>query len=335
MPPMASGSAIPPADQEFLAALVHRGWLDREQARAVLAAPAPATALQEAGGWDAKQLAWLRRTRGMQAPEVPGYRIGERLGVGGTAEVWAAQREKDFARVALKIQLPALARDPVATQRFVEEAKVLQSLALPGLVRCHRAFRFLGLCILELERVAGRTLEEELAEGRTYSEHEALAIVLQAARTLEGLREAGVVHRDLKPGNLMLGADGQVKLIDLGFAGRGADARAAAGTTLGTPAYLAPEQARGEHDLDARADIYSLGATLYHLVIGRLPFEAANDEEMLRKQVLAGLDGAALKGGRVSPTLHYFLEKMMAKDREVRYATPAALAEDLEAHLAR
>ncbi|MDA1260507.1 MAG: serine/threonine-protein kinase [Planctomycetota bacterium] len=332
---MGSASAHPQADQEFLAALVHRGWLGREQARTVLEAATLAEGLQAAVGWDSKQQSWLRRTRGMQTPEIPGYRIGERLGAGGTAEVWAAQREKDFARVALKIQLPALARDPIATQRFVEESKVLQSLELPGVVRCFRAFRFLGLCILELERVAGRTLEEELADGRAYAEREALAIVLQVARTLEGLRQAGVVHRDLKPGNLMITADGKVKLIDLGFAGRGADVKAAAGTTLGTPAYLAPEQARGDSDLDARADIYSLGATLYHLVFGRLPFEASNDEEMLRKQVLAGLDGSALKGGRVSPALHYFLEKMMAKDREVRYPTPAALALDLEAHLAR
>lgn len=332
---MAPGSAFSPADQEFLALLVHRGWLSREQARSVLAAPALEAALAAAAGWDAKQQAWLRRTRGMQQPEIPGYKIGEKLGAGGTAEVWAAQREKDFSRVALKIQNPALARDPVATQRFLDEARVLQDLALPGVVRCQRAFRFLGLCVLELERVAGRTLEEELAAGRRFEEREALAIVLQVARALEGLREAGVVHRDLKPGNLMLAAGGAVKLIDLGFAGRGADPAQAAGTTLGTPAYLAPEQARGAGDLDARADIYSLGATLYHLVFGRLPFDAVDDAEMLRKQVLAGLDGATLKGGRASPALHYFLEKMMAKDREVRYPTPAALAEDLAAHLAR
>ena len=315
--------------------LVHRGWLGREQARSALASPSLTEGLRAAAPWDEKQLAWLRRTRGMQAPEIPGYRMGERLGVGGTAEVWAAQREKDFGRVALKIQLPAMARDPLATQRFVEEAKVLQAISLPGVVRCLRAFRFLGLCILELERVAGRTLEEHLAQGRAFEEREALAIVLQVARTLEGLREAGIVHRDLKPGNLMLASDGAVKLIDLGFAGKGAEAPGVAGVTLGTPAYPAPAQARGEAGLDARADIYSLGATLYHLVLGRLPFEAENDEEMRRKEVLAGRDGSALKGGRASPALHYCLEKMKAKEREGRKATPAALAQDLEAHLAR
>lgn len=325
-------------DQEFLAQLVHAGWIPRSAVPGLLPAAERgelAAALQSARGWDAQQVEWLRRTRAMTAPAIPGYVMGERLGSGGTADVWAAQRQKDFSRVALKIQKPALALDPVATQRFLAEARTLQSIQHPAIVRGLRAFRFLGLCVLELERVSGRTLEEWLAEGHTFSEREALAIVLQVARALEGLRAAGLVHRDLKPGNVMLARDGAVKLIDLGFAGRGMEGAAGAGATLGTPAYLAPEQARGEGDLDARADVYSLGATLYHLVIGRLPFDAADDQEMLRKQVLAGLDGGALKGGRVSPALHYFIEKMMAKDREVRYATPAHLAADLEAHLAR
>ncbi len=334
---MTARAAEAAGDAEFLAQLVHAGWLERAAVPGILAAAAETSldqALAAAGGWDAQQLAWLRRTRAMAAPEIPGYVLGERLGAGGTAEVWAAQRQKDFSRVALKIQRPALARDPLATQRFLEEARILQRIQHPAIVRGLRAFRFLGLCVLEMERVPGQTLEELLAAGHRFSEAEALAIVLQAARALEGLRAAGLVHRDLKPGNIMLARDGSVKLIDLGFAGRGMQGAAGDGATLGTPAYLAPEQARGEGDLDARADVYSLGATLYHLVIGRLPFDAADDQEMLRKQVLAGLDGGALKGGLASPALHYFIEKMMAKDRDVRYATPAALAADLEAHLA-
>ncbi len=335
---MAGAPPISAQDQQFLAQLVHAGWLGREGAQRVMESvgQAPfADLLRQAGGWDAQNLEWLRRTRGMTAPEIPGYVIGEKLGSGGTADVWAAQREKDFARVALKIQKPALSRDPTATRRFLAEAKILQRIQHPGIVRGTRAFRFLGLCVLEMERVPGSTLEEMLTNGAAFGEREALAIVLQVARALEGLRAAGMVHRDLKPGNIMLARDGQVRLIDLGFAGKEADDTDTAGTTLGTPAYLAPEQARGAGDLDARADIYSLGATLYHLVIGRLPFDATDDQEMLRKQVLAGLDGGALKGGRVSPALHYFIEKMMAKDRDVRYPTPAALAEDIEAHLAR
>ncbi len=335
---MAEDRTAPDGDQAFLALLTHRGWLTREQAAAVLRAAAERPfdeALLEVTGWSPAKLAHLRRTDAMQRPEIPGYDVEARLGVGGTAEVFRARRRKDFRRVALKVLRPDLARDPVASRRFLEEARLLKELDVPGVVRGHRVLRFLDTLVLDMEYVPGRTLEEMLAEGHEFDEREALGIVLGVARALEGLREHGLVHRDLKPGNVMVTRDGEVALIDLGFAARAGAADEGEGTTLGTPAYLAPEQARGQADLDSRADVYSLGATLYHLLVGRLPFDAEDDEEMLRKQVLEGLSGKALKDGRVSPTTHYFLEKMMAKDRAVRYPTPAALVEDLEAHLAR
>ncbi len=337
--------AVPQSEQEYLALLVHRGFLDREQAMAVLDAARGGrgvdAALVAVLGWEAARVRYLRRTRAMQEPEIPGYEVGERLGAGGTSEVYAARRLRPLPGrppgegVALKILRPDLARDSLATRRFLEEAKLLLRLRLPGIVRGHRVFRFLGTYLLDMEQVRGRTLEEYLAEGRVFTEDEALDIVVQAARALDGLRQEGVLHRDLKPGNLMLDQEGRVRIIDLGFAGRGLEGTAGTGSTLGTPAYLSPEQARGEADLDVRADIYSLGATLYHLVVGRLPFDGADDAEVMRKQVLASLDGTALKGRRISPSLHYFIEKMMAKDREVRYATPAELAEDIAAHRAR
>ncbi len=232
--------------------------------------------------------------------------------------------------MALKVLLPGLARDAAAVNRFLEEGKLLQRLDHPAIVKGHRVFKFVDTYVLEMDFVPGKTLLEYQDDGGAFDEDGALSVVLQVARALESMREAGVVHRDLKPGNLMIDREGRVKLIDLGFAGAGMEGRANADTTLGTPAYLAPEQAMGEDDLDARADIYSLGATLYHLVVGALPFEGETDEEVLRKQILAGLSGKALKGGDVSPRLHYIIEKMMAKDREVRYASPAELIADIE-----
>jgi serine/threonine protein kinase len=322
------------ADQEFLALLVHRGFLPRERAVAVLQAAGVAgfeAALAAETGWGDDKVAFLRRTRGLAEPEIPGYRVERRVGVGGTAEVFAARRLQDHRRVALKILMPGLAADAAAVARFLEEAKLLQRLDHPAIVRGHRVFKFVGTYVLEMDFVAGSTLLECHEAGREFDEDEALDIVLQVARALEAMRAAGVVHRDLKPGNLMIDAKGEVKLIDLGFAGAGMEGRASGDTTLGTPAYLAPEQAMGQDDLDARADIYSLGATLYHLVVGALPFEGESDEEVLRKQILAGLSGKALKGVRVSPRMHYFIEKMMAKDREVRYASAAELIADIEA----
>ncbi|TAH38928.1 MAG: serine/threonine protein kinase [Planctomycetota bacterium] len=325
-------------DQEFLALLVHRGFLDKAQALRVLARTdndgfEPALAGETR--WDASRIAYLRRTRAMSEPDIPGYVVERRLGAGGTSEVFAARCKADGRAVALKILRPALAADPLAVRRFLDEARLLQRLTHPAIVRGARVFKFMDTYVLEMERVSGRTLDEHLADGRTFDEDTALSLVMQVASALEYMRQQGVVHRDLKPGNLMIDGAGRVKIIDLGFAGRGLEGRADACSTLGTPAYLSPEQARGQDDLDCRSDIYSLGATLYHLVIGRLPFEGGDDSEILRKQVLEGLNGAALKGRSVSPSLHYFIQKMMAKEREVRYPTPAELTEDIEAHRSR
>jgi eukaryotic-like serine/threonine-protein kinase len=325
-------------DQEFLAMLVHRGFLLRDDAMRVLKMTSEGCfedALSAVTGWDINKIEYLRRTRGLQTPEIPGYEIVRKLGEGGTSEVFGARRLKDFARVALKILRPGLALDAVAVRRFMEEAKMLKQLKVKAVVRGHRVFRFLGTYILEMDWVGGRTLEEFLADGQTFEEQRALTIVVQTARALEEMKKEGLVHRDLKPGNIMIDKSDKVTLIDLGFAGEGMVGRVDEESTLGTPAYLAPEQARGESDLDSRADIYSLGATLYHLVLGQIPFQAGTDQEMLRAQVLESLNGAALKGTEVSPSLHYFIEKMMAKDRDSRYASAADLAEDIEAHVSR
>jgi serine/threonine-protein kinase len=106
---------------------------------------------------------------------------------------------------------------------------------------------------------------------------------------LAWLAEQGVIHRDIKPGNIMLGSDGTLKLIDLGFAGKPQEGAAEGATTVGTVRYLSPEQARGGA-ADMRSDIYSLGVTLFHLVVGRLPFESSDDQEVLRMQVMASLN---------------------------------------------
>jgi serine/threonine protein kinase len=141
------------------------------------------------------------------------------------------------------------------------------------------------------------------------------------------------VHRDVKPGNILWTAGRRAVLIDLGFAVEAGGA--AADLVAGTAAYIAPEQAQGQAGLDARADIYSLGATLYHLVTGSLPFEGRTSEEIVARQVLDALSSEAIRARALSQQLHYFIEKMMAKEREIRFQSPAQLAEEIEAHLAQ
>jgi serine/threonine-protein kinase len=150
----------------------------------------------------------------------------------------------------------------------------------------------------------------------------------------------GLVHRDVKQGNILWDADTErAVLIDLGFAARKDDAQVSSAvsrdeTTVGTVHYISPEQARGAGELDVRADIYSLGATLYHLVTGSLPFEGGSGEEVVAKQVLQELSSDKFRALQLSPQIHYFIEKMMAKEKEIRFQTPQQLATEVAAHLA-
>ncbi len=144
------------------------------------------------------------------------------------------------------------------------------------------------------------------------------------------------MHRDVKPGNIMLCDDDRAVLIDLGFAVSAQRPESKeSDTTAGTVHYISPEQARGQQSLDVRADIYSLGATLYHLVTGSLPFEGATHEEVMAKQVLEALSGEAIRALRLSPQVHYFIEKMMAKEKEIRFQNPRELIDEVESYLAQ
>ena len=166
--------------------------------------------------------------------------------------------------------------------------------------------------------------------GGPFPEPLALEIILQAARALEYLHQQGLVHRDVKPGNLLVTRANTVKLCDLGFAvAAGKDA-----SHSGTVQYLAPEQAIGESRLDTRADIYALGVTLFQLTMGKLPFDGSTDEEQLSKRVFDELRAKELKGIGVSQHLHYFIQKMMAREKDIRYQTPADLIADIEESLA-
>ncbi len=326
-----------PEDVQFLALLVHRGHLPREGAEAVLARLKEGVpldrALVETAGLSPEEVARLRRTRAGEIPEIPGYEIQARLGTGGTADVFRAVERKTGRTLALKVLRPDKARHEPTRKAFIAEAKLLQRLEHPGLVRGFGVARYKNLFFNRLELVDGHTLLELLDEGRAFEEDVALRILLEVAETLAYLAGEGVVHRDVKPGNIMLSSNGQVKLIDLGFAAGDSEAPAESDTTVGTPEYLSPEQARGGA-ADMRSDIYSLGVTLFHLVVGKLPFESSDDREVLRMQIMDSLSSPELKSRGFSAHLHYFIEKMMAKNREDRYQSWTELIEDIRGQLA-
>lgn len=324
-------------DVEFLALLAHRGLVPRERAQALSTALKGGADLDELLerelGWSAAQIQKLRRTRAGEIPELPGYEILGRLGTGGTADVFKARELATQRLLALKVLKPAATAHEPTRKSFIAEARLLERLDHPGLVRCFGVARSGNVYFSRLELIDGATVLELLDAHKRFDEEQALRIVLGAAEALRYLGESGVVHRDVKPGNLMLAKDGRVVLIDLGFAAPGA-ARSSEDSTVGTVAYLSPEQARGGAVADIRSDIYSLGISLFHVVVGRLPFQGSDDREVLRKQVMESLSSPELKGRGISPHVHYFIEKMVAKEAGARYQSWSELIEDVRAQLA-
>ncbi|MFO1077869.1 MAG: serine/threonine-protein kinase [Planctomycetota bacterium] len=321
------------AETKLLAMLVHRGLVTPAAARDAVASGRIAARLVELGACTREQWDHWQRTEGGTRPVLSRYDLGELLGEGGVGRVFAATDKTDGRAVALKVLRDELAGDRAQADRFVKEARLLMELDHPHLVKGMRVAREGGAIFFAMEVVPGRCLQDILAEQQRLDEESALQIVVEVAAALEAMHARGLVHRDVKPGNVLWSEERGAVLIDLGFAvERGADAPGA--TTAGTVHYIAPEQARG-NQIDERADIYALGATLYHLVTGSLPFEGRTSEEVLAKQVLESLSGEPIRALQLSPQLHYFLEKMMAKEPELRFQDTAHLRTEIEAFLAQ
>lgn len=319
-------------DFRFLAKLVHRAHITREAAEPLLprlkAGENLNGLLECLDGWDTDRVAKMRRTDAGENPEIPGHEILGTLGVGGTAEVFRAKEKKGGKLLALKILSAAYASNPVEVKAFIDEARLLERMDHPGLVKGYGPAKADGTYLSRMEVVEGQTLQEYLDGGHMFDEEGALRIVLEAGEVLSYMAEEGFVHRDVKPGNIMLSNSGRVKLIDLGFCAQ-QDSKDAEGAARGTVQYLSPEQAEGGAQADPRSDIYALGVTLYQLAIGSLPFEGEHDEEVLRRHVMERLSSPELKSRGHSPHLHYFIEKMMSKDAELRYQSWSELLTDV------
>jgi len=322
-------------DPRFLAMLVHRGLLDEATMRAALASGDPPRYLVESGVVTAEQWQEWRDTDGGTRPQLSRYELGDLLGEGGTARVFKAKDRKTGEAVALKVLKPSLVSDRGALEAFIAESKLLISLDCPHIVKGLRVAREGDVFFCAMECVDGVCLQDEVGDDAMLDETLALMVVMQIGKALSYLHGRGLVHRDVKPGNIMLAAGDRAVLIDLGFAVTAGQSKGeASDTTAGTVHYISPEQARGQDGLDGRADIYSLGATLYHLVTGSLPFQGESHDEVMAKQVLEALSGGAIRALGLSPHVHYFIEKMMAKDADIRFQDPDDLVAALTRHLA-
>lgn len=271
--------------------------------------------------------------------EIPGYQIIERLGKGSMGVVYKARQTSVDRIVAVKILLDALAQNKEFIKRFDREAKIAAKLAHNNIVNAIDAGEVTGHHFFVMEYVEGCTIKDDLDKNKVFDEKIALKIVMATAEALQHAHHRGLIHRDIKPENIILTKDGNVKLADLGLARLTADekwAMSEAGMAIGTPYYISPEQVRGQVDVDIRADIYSLGATLYHMITGRVPYDGETPTEVMRKHVdkTTTLIPPDHLNTKLSSGIGMVVETMMAKNRENRYRTPDDLLLDIKCLLA-
>jgi eukaryotic-like serine/threonine-protein kinase len=258
------------------------------------------------------------------------YEVGRLLGAGGMAEVFEGRDRLLARRVAIKVPLAQHAHDPEFAQRFRREAQAAASLSHPGVVAVYDTGSEDGTHFIVMEYVDGRTLKEVIrAEAPLYPDR-AAEICADVCAALAAAHARGLVHRDVKPANIMLMPDGRVKLMDLGIA------RVAAGETatqtaamLGTAQYLSPEQAQGQ-TVDYRSDLYSLGCCLYEMLTGTVPFRGATPVAIAYRHVREDPTPPRQLNPDVPPALEAVCLKAMAKRPEDRYQTAAEFRADLE-----
>ncbi len=271
-----------------------------------------------------------RQSKGQQ---IPGYQILDKLGKGSMATVYKARQMSLDRIVAIKVLPRRLSESPEFVDRFYREGKVAAKLNDRNIVQAIDVGEAGGFHYFVMEYVDGYTVDDELAEREIYSEPDALDIIIQIAEALLHAHQRGLIHRDVKPKNIMIARDGLAKLADMGLAREVADTRLAhseAGRAYGTPYYISPEQIRGQVDIDFRTDLYSLGATFYHMVTGTVPFDGPNPVAVMNKHLRQKLVPPDRRNADLSVGCAEIIEVMMAKDPKDRYESIDALLEDLK-----
>jgi eukaryotic-like serine/threonine-protein kinase len=258
------------------------------------------------------------------------YRIEAPLATGGMGEVWAARDLLLDRAVAVKVLGAAFAGDGRAAERLRREARAAGRLEHPNIARVLDLGEDGGLPYLVMELLEGESLAERIERDGAMAPAEAARVVAAVADALEAAHRAGVVHRDVKPGNVFLGPDGSVKVLDFGIASAAGEAALTTGDVIGTAAYLAPERALG-HRATPAADVYALGVVLYELLAGRRPFQAASDLELAMAHVHAHPTPLAQAAPGTPSFLVAACERAMARDPSSRPASAAAFAELLRA----
>ncbi len=261
---------------------------------------------------------------------IGGYEILQKVGEGGLGVVYRANQLSMGRDVALKVLHEKWVTDEEFRKRFLIEARLVGRLSHQNLIQVHDVGRYKNTYYYSMEFVDGETVEDMIERDGALQIGKALDIIFQVLRAIQYLNQLNIVHRDIKPGNIMYSKIGIAKLGDFGFVKSNLEnIISAEGEILGTPDYISPEAALGEVELDFRSDVYSLGATLYHMLTGDSVFSGSSSEVM-DKHITETPVSLKTINPKVSDHLCLVVEKMMEKKREDRYQSAGALFDVLE-----
>lgn len=266
--------------------------------------------------------------------KIPGYKVLGKLGAGAMATVYKAKQLNLDRLVAIKVLPRKFSANSQFIERFYAEGRAAAQLNHPNIVQAYDVGKAGEYHYFVMEFVDGRTVYDDIVKHKRYPEAEAIEIAMQVAEALDHAHSRGLIHRDVKPKNIMIGHEGVVKLADMGLARAISDKEAAeaeSGKAFGTPYYISPEQIRGETAIGAPADIYSLGATLYHMVTGSVPFDGKNPSSVMHKHLKASPAPPDQVNPRLSAGISEVIEMMMSKRPADRYQNCRDLLSDLRA----
>lgn len=256
------------------------------------------------------------------------YQLITRLGAGGMGDVFLAEDSKLNRKVAIKFLSQQLSDDAEAKNRFVREAQAAAALNHPNIVTIYEVSEYSGRAFIAMEHVEGRSLKDLMKDDLQLSQ--TIDIVIQLCDGLQKAHQAGVVHRDVKPANIVVDNDGRARLLDFGLATvKGTDSITRAGSTLGTIAYMSPEQAQGK-PVDHRSDIFSLGILLYEMITRRQPFGRETDAATLGAIIYDTPEPLRSYRPDVSDGLQILIDHALDKDLETRYQSASGLMADLK-----
>jgi serine/threonine protein kinase len=269
---------------------------------------------------------------GLVGQTFAGYRVVKLLGKGAVGAVYRADQISTNRPVALKVLHPDVAEGDTAVKRFIREAQTGAQLRHPNIVQVYELGNEQGRPFIAMEFIEGESLHDLVARAGPFSMQNGARVIGPIADALFHAHQASIVHRDLKPANIMVTKDGVPKLTDLGLAKSLVDPTVqvtAMGMAVGTPGYMAPEQATGGHSIDHRVDIYALGATLYHTVTGHPPFSGKSPLIVLRQSLTDEPVPATQYNPSLSPEFVQIVQKAMAKNADLRFQTCREMADAL------